>query len=649
MENNAARQNDNTGSCRLWLTWKLIRKQKLRTAAIFLGLLSSVFLLGAFGSFGYDFWMQVHEGAGESAGYDRTQMILISLVTVLLLLVAGCCGILLHNLYSLTFARRWRSLARLTALGAGPRDLFVMTLQENAIFFCACAPPGCALALLAGKAVGIRWGPPLWLMGGILLWIGAVSCVCGVLPLCTALGWIQEKTKYRYKKNRKQISGSQIFCKQPSRRRPQAALSINFSRFMTKRYRRADRGHHIRTILTILAAILLYVPVSYLIDTNISVQRAELDAKHGIGYGCSPRTKAELETALSECGRLADGDSVVYVAMPARACVKTDALSPKLRKLLRGMGWREEELFFAGSTLYFLEDRAFVGFLESADILPSARAILIDRYINRSSWSEDAVPSYRATALLDAGQDCSGVEVWYEAGDEGQWNQAKSLLPDAVTGQIPEGLSFDGSLSLILPLSQMEDFLSPRTDYPGLSVCGKFLDRDKSTFSRLEEILGEDCVGSLRYTREILRDWYDSMSGIHRAMNAICVLLFSIALLNMFSMMLFQYMERRQGLAVLWSLGQSPGGLLRILTGEHIRNLLAALGLGIPISASLCYYIYGIFRQAWQVEYAFPLGQTALIAAAAGLLSLLAILTEALLMRHQDFLKDIREVSGGTL
>lgn len=647
MRNNAVRQNANTGSCRLWLTWRLIRKQKLRTAAIFLGLLSSIFLLGAFGGFGYDFWTQVHEGAGESAGYDRTQMILISLVTVLVLLVAGCCGILLHNLYSVTFARRWRSLARLTALGAGPRDLFVMTLQEDAIFFCACTLPGCALALLAGKAVGIRSSPPLWLIGGILLWIWACSCVCGILPLCAALGWSPWRTKIRYKEYGKRANEPRTFQKQPSKRRPQAAL--NFAGFMTKRYRRANRGHHIRIILTILAAILLYVPVSYLIDTNISVQRAELDAKHGISYGCSPGTKAELETALSECGSLADADSIVYVAMPARAWVRTDALSQELQNLLCGMGWREEDAFFAGSTLYFLDDGAFAGFLESADILPSARAVLIDRYINRSSWSEEASPSYRETALLDARKDCSGVAVSYETGDGGQWNQAKSLLPDAVTGQIPEGLSFDGSLSLILPLSQMEDFLSPRTDYPGLSVCGKFLDRDKSTFSRLEEILGEDCVGSLRYTREILRDWYDSMSGIHRAMNAICALLFSIAVLNMFSMMLFQYLERRQGLAVLWSLGQSPGGLLRILAGEHIRNLLAALGLGIPISALLCYYIYGIFRQAWQVGFAFPLVQTALMGAAAGLLSFLAILTEALLMRHQDFLKDIREVSGGTL
>lgn len=133
------------------------------------------------------------------------------------------------------------------------------------------------------------------------------------------------------------------------------------------------------------------------------------------------------------------------------------------------------------------------------------------------------------------------------------------------------------------------------------------------------------------------------MSGIHKSMTAICSLLFSIAVLNLFSMLLFQYMERKRGLAILWSLGQSPGGLLKILTLEQLWNLLAGIGLGIPLSSLLCYYIYKIFRQVWQVEFVFPLEQTIFIIAVACLLSLLTILVENLLMRRQDFLKDIRE------
>lgn len=621
----------NTGSCRLWLTWKLIRKQKLRTTAIFCGLLFSSFLLTAFGSFGYDFWVQVHEGSGESASFDHTQLVLISLVTVLLLLVAACSAILLHNLYSLTFARKWRSLTRLTALGAAPRDLLAITLLENVTLFCASVLPGCMLTLLLITSTGTRSRPPFWLTGGILLWIWAVSVLCSIRPLWSAL--------------RKPSREFTARAQKPLEHRTRRASSLSFTGFMTGRYRQANRRCHVRVIMTILAAILLYVPANYLIGTNISVQRAGLEEVYGIQYDCSPRTKAELAEAIDDCRRLSctPASSVLCVSLSASASVTTGQLSKALRDMLCAMGWREDSFFSAYSTLYFLEDEAYAGFLEAAAISPSASAVLINRYVNRSSWTEGTAPSYQEVPLLKEQEDGSGVEVYYETSDDFQWDKTKSVSPDAVTRQIPEGLTLNGSLSLILPMSRLEGLLPSRTDYLDLHVYGRFQDTDETSFSQLEKLLGENSPGRLRHTRKILQEWYDSMSGIHKSMTAICSLLFSIAVLNLFSMLLFQYIERKRGLAILWSLGQSPGGLLKILTLEQLWNLLAGIGLGIPLSSLLCYYIYKIFRQVWQVEFVFPLEQTIFIIAAACLLSLLTILVENLLMRRQDFLKDIRE------
>ncbi len=44
----------------LWLTLRLIMKQRLRTITLFCGIFFSSFLLNAFGSLGYYFWTQVH-------------------------------------------------------------------------------------------------------------------------------------------------------------------------------------------------------------------------------------------------------------------------------------------------------------------------------------------------------------------------------------------------------------------------------------------------------------------------------------------------------------------------------------------------------------------------------------------------------------
>ena len=741
-------------ACRLWLTLRLIRNQKLRTLSLFCGILFSFFLLGTFVSFGYDFWDQVHTSADEAAQYDRTQWILICLVAVLLLLVAACAAVLLHNLFSLTFSLRWRSLTRLISLGAGSKDIVLMTVLEVCLLYCVSAPIGHVLTLFTGDALGIRTKTPFLLMAGIYLWIGGICCLCSIRPLWRALH--RPLFKPEIYRSSKKHSGHEPHCQPagflpephyqsigspPGRKLgrciPASKRSGRFTAFMTRKYRRADRSHHIRIVLTILAAIVLYVPVSYLVDTNISVQQAELDTEYGIQYTCIPRDQEEMTTAIAECRLLAatwakagpanagsmgsspTGDSLLYVSLSASAAIQTDLLSDSLLDVLQKAGWRERSEFEANSTVYFLEDSAYTEYLKSCSIPYDSSCpgpiILIDKYQNRSFWSEDAAHSYREVPLLNARKACSGIKVYYETTEEFAWDKTKSITPDVVTDKIPEGLDFGGNLSLILPLSWLESVLSSfgsvydesssggklsakNTPAGSLSyeslmdiqVHGNFRDKDESTFSELEMILeqtpmnqepltqtfishksaghepadqksagqklasqktasqksaGQKPVGQLRYTRKIFQEWYASMKGIRMSMTAICSTLFFIALLNVFSTMLFQYMERRKGLAILWSLGQSPRGLLKILAAEQLRDFLTAVTLGIPISGFLCYYIYGIFRQVWNMDFVLPLNQILLIVAALLLLSAMAVLVESLLMEHGDFLEDIKDVT----
>lgn len=732
-----------------WLTLRLISNQKLRTLSLFCGILFSFFLLGTFVSFGYDFWAQVHTGADEAAQYDRTQLILICLVAVLLLMVAACAGILLHNLFSLTFSLRWRSLTRLISLGAGPKDIVLMTVLETCLLYCVSAPIGHMLTLFTGNALGIRAKAPFLLMAGIYLWIWGICCLCSIRPLWRALHRpLFEPEIHRWSKKH---TGHETHCQptdslleprcQPAdhlpgrkldRCMPASKRPCRFTAFMTRKYRRADRSHHTRIVLTILAAIVLYVPVSYLVDTNISVQRAELDTVYGIQYTCIPRNQEELTAAIAECRLLAAawakaepanadsissspaGDPLFYVSLSASAVIQTDLLSDSLLDVLQKAGWRERSEFEASSTVYFMEDSAYTEYLKSCSIPYDSSCpdliILIDRYQNRSFWSEDAAHSYREVPLLNARKACLGIKVYYETTEEFAWDKTRSITPDAVTDKIPEGLDFGGNLSLILPLSRLEIGLSSfgsvydessfggklsdkntpaggflDESYSGgklsakntpagslsyeslmdIQVHGNFRDKDESTFSELEmsleqppmnqepltqtfighESAGQKPAGQLRYTRKIFQEWYASMKGIRMSMTAICSTLFFIALLNVFSTMLFQYMERRKGLAILWSLGQSPRGLLKILAAEQLRDFLTAVTLGIPISGFLCYYIYGIFRQVWNMDFVLPLNQITLIVAALLLLSVMAVLVESLLTEHGDFLEDIRDVT----
>lgn len=607
----------------LWLTLRLIRKQKLRTITIFCGILFSCFLLAAFCSFGYDFWMQVHGETRETAQFDSTQGILILLITVLLLLILLCSITLLHNLCSLTFTQRRRSLTRLLALGADTRSIITMELIETLILFCAAAPTGLILALTAIYKIGVLYPAPGWMLGGILAWVLLVSCICNARPLQLVLKKQDHNKRFKSLRRRKLKDKARM-------------QSCSFPLFMAQKYRQANRRFYIRITMTIVAAILLYVPASYLINSNIAAQQSGLHTKYGIQYTCGPQNKGELESALQEYQRLAaecdPNEAAVSVVFYTTASVKTDEISQELRSSLKKAGWQEQSELSVDSTIFFLEGA-------------KDASVLVNRYTNRSGWRKDTDLLFSETSLLRDHASLSGVKIYTDFTDSFEPDETSAITPDSITDEIPEGIDFAGDLTLILPLGQLERFCGPSFDYNRLYVQGKFVDRNEDIFSHLENCLGKHPQGQLKYTRRVLQEWYDSMHGIHQTMNAICLTLFFIAVLNIFSMIIFQYMERKKGLAILWSLGQTAKGLQKIMILEYVLQFLTAISLSIPLSCFLCYYIYRIFRQVWFVPFALPLKQLLLIASAAFLVSSAGILINGYLMKRQNFLTNIKDLT----
>lgn len=621
-----------------WLVLRLIKKQKLRTVSILCGMLFSCILLITFCSFGYDFWRQVHQGAGEEAEFDFTRKVLALLLAVLLLLILLCAAILLHNLFSLTFPGRWQSLMKLVSIGADPAALAGMGLLEVLLLYIVAAPVGVFLSLAAVYRIGTLYHLPVWIVAVILTGVFLFSCACNARPLLSVLRRQEfHRTQGRICRRRKhRPKGSAGFA--CADRVPEKG----FSRFMSARYRQANRGHYFRATVTMLAAILLYVPAGYLIETNISVQQSGLYEKYGILYNCHPRDKSQLDAALEEYRQLAAlcnaGSSMGYIAFYTTASVETDRISSELRSELMKAGWEESPFLYVDSTIFFLEDEIYAAYANE-------QSILMNRYTNRSCWLQDADMLFTDTPLLEKGADLSGVKIYTVFSSEAEADPESGISPCGVTSAIPEGLDYTGNLSLVMPLSRFGQFCPAGIDYRRLQVQGKFADSDEGLFSRMEHCLGVNPAGGLTYTRQVIREWYASMEGIHRSMNAVCAVLFFIAVMNVFSMMVFQHMERKKGLAVLWSLGQSPGGLFRLLLLERVQHFLAAMLAGIPVSVFLCYHIYRIFRQAWQVPFTLPIRQIGLITAAMLAALGMTVLVNGCLMESRDFLADIRELT----
>lgn len=540
---------------------------------------------------------------------------------------------------------------------------------------------------------------PLWIDAAALSVVLAAAAVCAIRPLSDAfreaagrVGCVgqrekiqagragragqREKTRIGCAREREQTSGrragrksreGKLYAGRTHRRkirrhRDTCPRPGSFYRYMARVYRASDRRRYRGITAAFAAAIVLFVPADYVIDTNLALHRAGLDMKYGVWYDAGPKDEAELQAALAACGRLAAcgaaGDSVFYAALPVTAEVDSDILSGELRALLRESGWEEEPVFSASGTLLFLDAGNYAAYVRTCGGKVDCPAVLIDRYINRAAWKSDAKAWPRETALLSdagaadvAGGNRKGGDIICGLSDAGAVDPAGSLRFSSldeeqtpfcvtmglITDKIPEGVDFDGNLSVILPLSSLPALQPAPEDFGFLRVCGKYEDTGASSFQELVECLGADAPGALRNNREIFAEWYASMRGIHAAMRVICGLLFFAAVVHLSGMMIFLYAGQRRGLAVLWSLGQSPGELFRIFAALHVRGPLEGVLLGSGAACLACRALYGIYARVWQMPFALPLRQLGLIAAAGIFVSLAAVLVDGYLMRRQNF------------
>lgn len=118
---------------------------------------------------------------------------------------------------------------------------------------------------------------------------------------------------------------------------------------------------------------------------------------------------------------------------------------------------------------------------------------------------------------------------------------------------------------------------------------------------------------------------------------------FNYSLVNVFSTIVFQYIDRKRGLAMLWSLGQTKQGLLRILILETARSFFLAALIGIPVSCLLCYNVYQVLRSTWRIRFMLPLKQIFLLIVAMITATLVAMIVEWCCMKRQNFLQNIKD------
>ena len=641
----------------VWLAFRRMKKQKLRFFTLFSGLFLSSLLLTFFTGMGNLFWQQVHSDSTEAV-YDYTQNILVGLAALLLLIVLVVSASLMKNLFSITFLQQWTGLKRLIFLGAKSSEIIFLCLFETGCLFLLGTSLGTCAALLLGRAMAGQYLrlPPAMVLG-IILWQLGMTVLFGMCPAINSIWQFFKDIRGECRKRKLKINPKRRVYKKP------------FFMFMIQKYVGANKGGYFRIGFAVFLAICLYVPAGYLIEVNLNKNAGELLKKFGIGYSFYLNYPSELDTALKEYNTLLEanhqGDRAAFVEVPVTLELQKDSMSKELLHILNAAGWEGSEAWRANGLIVFLDDTYFGEYVYAlrgsfvskngiaADSGESsvgtesqeAQIILYNRYINRTTYGEDKDNYYPEVNLVDINildTLMRGANFGAEPSDS---TDTVSFKPDIIADKLPEAFEFNGDITVFMPLSKISQWLwlaDSAIDMGTVQFYGFLEDSNQNAYELLQKYNYE---GQLINHRKAVLDWYNSMEGIHRIMNGICILLFGISLLGVVGTMIFQYEDRKRGLAILWSLGQSGGGLWKLLILENILSIACGFLLGIPVTVGICYSIYMSYRQIWRIGFLMPVKQLLVMTSAVFVLAVFVLLLEYYFIRRQNFLQDIRKLT----
>src|SRR5688572_5150575 len=609
-------------------------------------------------------------GASGRSNYVRSSLLIIA---VLIALIVCGSALLIYNAFAISIRERKKQFGMFASVGATSAQIRRIVLTEAGVIAAISIPLGilgaiAGVAILAALTRGIVSQLILDAEQGLPLVVS--TPVIGLTVLFSAAtillsAWIPARRASQVSPIDAIRQSGELQEGKPLNLRtsPLIRRVFGFEGELALKSLQRDRKKYLTTLLSLMMSIILFVAFNALrlytdTTTRLAVQAMDYDLQIDLDYRQSHANQfADLVGQLPEVQRVSYDRCSHEQYIPPRTVI-TDPAYQALQELT-SLELENLPSAVEGGTYAFVLKVCAVGPSEFAHYAaqlgldlrqysdPSAPLGIL---VNHSTLRQGGKLYDFNLLSLNPGDTMTATQMsgWSPPKTGGEATPSLTWTVGAVTGETPLGFMGTGLVPELIVSDAVFDGLSDRMEQLGPTNNGHMTVKSDDPDAAVEAIerLYKSTVGG-NFSYYSMKEFNKSQTLQTMMTNlffyGFLALITLIGVTNIVNTLETNIKLRRREIAMLKSVGLTPGGFLRMLRYESLFYGLTALLYGLPIGIALSFLIYKQFGGV--IYFAFSLPWWAIAACVLGILAIVfaTMMVSGAMIRNDNIVDTLKE------
>jgi len=614
-------------------------------------------------------------GASGRSNYVRSFLLIMA---VLIALIVCGSALLIYNAFAISIGERKKQFGMFASVGATSAQIRRIVLTEAGVIAAIGIPLG-ILGAISGVAILVKLtqgivselildaeqGLPLvvspLVIGLTVLFSAATILLSAWIPARRAsqvspIDAIRQSGEIQEGK----LLNLRMIC---LANHPLIRRVFGFEGELALKSLQRDRKRYLTTLLSLMMSIILFVAFNALrlytdTTTRLAVQAMDYDLQIDLDYRQSHANQfADLVSQLPEVQRVSYDRCSHEQYIPPRATI-TDPAYQALQELT-SLELENLPSPVEGGTYAFVLKVCAVGQSEFAHYAaqlgldlrqysdPSAPLGIL---LNHNTLRQGGKLYDFDLLNLKPGDTLTATQMsgWSAPQPGGEANPSLTWTVGAVTGETPLGFMGTGLVPEMIVSDAVFDGLSDRMEQLGPTNNGHMTVKSDDPDAAVEAIerLYKSTVGG-NFSYYSMKEFNKSQTLQTMMTNlffyGFLALITLIGVTNIVNTLDTNIKLRRREIAMLKSVGLTPGGFLRMLRYESLFYGLTALLYGLPIGIALSFLIYKQFGGV--IYFAFSLPWWAIAACVLGILAIVfaTMMVSGAMIRNDNIVDTLKE------